>query len=59
MTLPEWVLPVGALVTAIALSLWLTVENYKELIRTKPMRIAARREEKRKKNERLKRFLGL
>lgn len=50
---------IGAIVLAFSLYTWLTIINYKELIRTKPDRIKARRIYKKEKNRKLAKAFGI
>jgi hypothetical protein len=52
-------IPVGCLVLAIVLGIRLAIRNHKELQRTREQRVAARREYKKVKNQKMKVFFGI
>jgi hypothetical protein len=55
----DFFVAIGSLLLAICLGIWLTIHNYKELIRTKPERIRARSLFKKRKNRALAMALGI
>jgi hypothetical protein len=52
-------LTMGCLGGAFLLYTWLVIHNYREMIKSKPERLAARRAYKRKKNMALAKFYGI
>lgn len=56
---PDFYICMISLFLMIGLGLWLAVENVKELERTRPFRVAQRREFKKRKNARLMLFYGI
>lgn len=55
----DFFVAIGSLFLVTCLGIWLAIQNYKELIRTKEWRISARRAFKKEKNKRLARALGI
>lgn len=55
----DFFMAIGSLFLVTCLGIWLTIQNYRELIRTKDWRIKARSAFKKEKNKRLARALGI